>query len=446
VTAIVPDAVPQPPYLRTLADGTVKQVNPFTGTEVWTVARRARRPLRADALAPPRPLDPAHRDRACPFCPARHRETPPERARMVRSPGGVWTHLDRPTAEVLDIPAEFRRIPNLFETLSLDYWRGNYGYEPPAPLLAHQAAYLASPGGWDHAAGIVGVKMRAMGMDDGDIAGLTEEELREAMTGFFASGHDVILARRHYLDSASDEADLAGAGSLTPEEHERFIAFTVAGARDLAEANPFARYVAVFQNWLRPAGASLDHLHKQIVAIDSRGPGRDAEIARAAADPQLYNKAAANYAIAHDLVIAENDHAVAFAGFGHRYPAVEVYSTSEASNPWDHAPGELRGMSDLLHAVHAATGASRPTNEEWHYRPLDTDTPMPWRIAVKWRVSTLAGFEGATKIYLNTIPPAGVKSELLPVLTALRDDGKIAADLRIGSECSGRENPLRARC
>ena len=26
----------EPEYLTTMADGTVKQLNPFTGTEVWT--------------------------------------------------------------------------------------------------------------------------------------------------------------------------------------------------------------------------------------------------------------------------------------------------------------------------------------------------------------------------------------------------------------------------
>ncbi|GAE69287.1 galactose-1-phosphate uridylyltransferase [Cutibacterium acnes JCM 18909] len=31
--------------------------------------------------------------------------------------------------------------------------------------------------------------------------------------------------------------------------------------------------------------------------------------------------------------------------------------------------------------------------------------PVPWRIILKLRTSTLAGFEGGTKIYVNTISP-----------------------------------------
>ena len=47
-------------------------------------------------------------------------------------------------------------------------------------------------------------------------------------------------------------------------------------------------------------------------------------------------------------------YAVAFAGFGHRYPTIEVFSRSANGAPWEHTEQELRGISDVLHAVHAA--------------------------------------------------------------------------------------------
>ena len=47
----------EPEYLTALADGTLKQLNPFTGTEVWTVPGRGNRPL-GIAHPDPRPLDP----------------------------------------------------------------------------------------------------------------------------------------------------------------------------------------------------------------------------------------------------------------------------------------------------------------------------------------------------------------------------------------------------
>ena len=93
-------------------------------------------------------------------------------------------------------------------------------------------------------------------------------------------------------------------------------------------------------------------------------------------------------------------------------------------------------MSDLIHACHAATGPAVPCNEEWHYQPPDQDLPMPWRVGVKWRVSTLAGFEGGTKIYLNTIDPWNLRDRVVPELQRLRGEGLIDASIRIATECA----------
>ena len=116
---------------------------------------------------------------------------------------------------------------------------------------------------------------------------------------------------------------------------------------------------------MKEGGASFDHLHKQLVAIDERGAANEMEIRVVRANPNIYNDEAVNFAAQRNLVFAENDHAIAFAGFGHRYPTVEVYSKSEHCEPWDHTPEELRGMSDMIHAIHAATGTAIPSNEEW---------------------------------------------------------------------------------
>lgn len=428
-------------YLRTMADGTVKQINPFTGTQVWTVPGRGNRPLGV-ATPNPQPLDPAQAGAHCAFCERRYLETPPEKARLVRR-GEVWELLrGLPAEELTSTVAEFRRIPNLFEILSYDYWHDNYGFELPAAVAERKREYLESAAGRAHALAVVGNKLRASGMSAAEVEAMSEDERLAQASGFFGGGHDVIVGRRHYADGATDTSQLASSGTLTSDEHEQYVRLTVDTMASLYDTNRYARYVAVFQNWLKPAGASFDHLHKQAVAIDERGPRNEATLPKLRANPNLFNEAAVNYAGYHNLVVAENDHAIAFAGFGHRYPTVEIYSTSEESNPWDHSAEEVRGMSDLVHAVHAATGPSVPCNEEWHHRPIDVPTPMPWRVMVKWRVSTLAGFEGGTQVYLNTISPQALRDRLVPELERLRAAGWIG-QMRIGVECRFRPNPLR---
>jgi len=434
--------VRQPEYLSTMADGTVKQVGPLTGTEVWTVPGRGNRPL---GLKRPEPglVGETTRGAHCAFCEQRYLETPPEKARVVRSGDGWETLMELPAEKLFATTAEFRCIPNLFEILSFDYWRANYGFELPESAARHQRAYLASPEGLEHVLRVAETKLRASGHGTGQVAAMTREQRLEAASGFFGGGHDVIVARRHFVDGAVDDTQLAGSGTLTPEEHEKFIAFTIDSVRRSYENNRYARYVTVFQNWLKPAGASFDHLHKQLVAIDERGVQHEVALARLRQDPNLFNEVGPNYASYHNLIVAENDHAVAFAGFGHRYPTLEIYSCSEFSDPWEQSAEEVRGMSDLIHAMHAATGVDVACNEEWHYRPIDVALPMPWRVMLKWRVSTLAGFEGATKIYLNTISPVMLRDRVVEKLLALREAGRLAPGIRIATETRCRPNPLR---
>jgi galactose-1-phosphate uridylyltransferase len=434
--------IPETGYLHELPDGTVKQINPFTGTEVWTVPGRGNRPLTPDGV-PSRTLVPGESARFCAFCVDRYLETPPEKARVVRRADGTWRILNRTTAaQLFETVAEFRRIPNLFEILSYDYWHLNYGFELPRHIADRKAAYLSSEEGLAHVLAVVAMKLRASGLTPEEISALPVEQRLDHASGFFGGGHDVVIARRHFVDGAADTSQLASSGTLTVDEHRKFIAFTVSAIESLLRVNRYARSVTVFQNWLKPAGASFDHLHKQLVAIDERGVQTDQVLPRLRANPNLFNELAVNYASYSNLIIAENDHAVAFAGFGHRYPTIEIWSRSEHSDPWRHSPEEIAGMSDLVHAMHAATGADIPTNEEWHYRPVDVDVAMPWRIMLKWRISTVAGFEGATKIYLNTIGPYGLRDRVVPRLFALRDQGRIA-HMRIATEAQCRPNALR---
>ena len=447
--------------LTRMADGTIKQVSPFTGTQVWTVPGRGHRPLGVRTAAP-RPIDPDAEGRHCALCHLRYLETPPEKARLVRvtageggapgaggladgedAYGASWrTRRNVPAERLFDDVAELRRIPNLFEILSFDYWRANYAYELPHSQATAMRAYLDSPAGRAHVLAISRTRLLAGGMSPPEWDTLPEAERLAPAFAFFGGSHELIVARRHFTDDAEHDDALASSGALTPEEHYRYTAFTVDALRSIYATNRYARYVAVFQNWLKPAGASFDHLHKQLAAIDERGVQAELELDRLRANPNIYNEMAVNYAGYQNLVIAENDHAVAFAGFGHRYPTLEVYSKSAHSEPWEHSPEELRGVSDLLHACHGATGAEVPCNEEWHHRPADVDVPMPWRIVLKWRVSTLAGFEGGTKIYLNTIDPWTLRDRVVPRLYALRAEGRIA-QMRVATGCSCEPNSLR---
>lgn len=461
------------PYLRRLCDGTVKQLSPFTGTEVWTVPGRANRPLRLPQVEV-RPLTPHMHTHTCAFCSGRYLETPPEYARIVRfasvkdddaasadagsgkagaaaaETGAAATRAGDITGaddtwhtffgllpEYLDQSvADFRRIPNLFEILPFNYWQANYGFKLPERCRDRLENYLADAAGYEHLRAIVSAKLRASGAGDTEIAELNLSDIRRHSAGFFGGSHDVLVARRHWRDDAVDTTGLAGSATLSVTEHRVWTQWAVNAMHAQYLQNKHVKYVAVFQNWLRPAGASFDHLHKQVVGVDSLGASLQAEIARVNANGNIYRDFV-DWAYRAGLVVAANDGAVALAGVGHRYPSLEVYSTGPVSEPWLMEPEQVDAVSDLVHALHQATGTQVPLNEEWHYRAPGVAKEMPWRVVLKWRVSTLAGFEGATKIYLNTIDPRSLRERVVRKLEQLRASqaGALAPGIRIGDEC-----------
>lgn len=502
------------PYLRRLCDGTVKQLSPFTGTEVWTVPGRANRPLRLPQVEV-RPLSSHMHSHTCAFCSGRYLETPPEYARIVRfasvkdddaasadagsgnaaagagaagsgnagaaaagagaadgqgakagpkaaganarlgdttgsgeagadarlgantGAGDTWHTFFGLLPEYLDQSvADFRRIPNLFEILPFNYWQANYGFKLPERCRDRLENYLADAAGYEHLRAIVSAKLRASGAGDAEIAELNLSDIRRHSAGFFGGSHDVLVARRHWRDDAVDTTGLAGSATLSVAEHRVWTQWAVNAMHAQYLQNKHVKYVAVFQNWLRPAGASFDHLHKQVVGVDSLGASLQAEIARVNANSNIYRDFV-DWAYRAGLVVAANDGAVALAGVGHRYPSLEVYSTGPVSEPWLMEPEQVDAVSDLVHALHQATGTQVPLNEEWHYRAPGVAKEMPWRVVLKWRVSTLAGFEGATKIYLNTIDPRSLRERVVRELQQLRasQTGALAPGIRIGDEC-----------
>jgi hypothetical protein len=67
---------------------------------------------------------------------------------------------------------------------------------------------------------------------------------------------------------------------------------------------------------------------------------------------------------------------------------------------------------------------------------------MPWRVVLKWRISNPAGFEGGTKVYVNTIDPWELRRRAVQSLQELRAEGRLAPGIRIGDECAAEDARL----
>lgn len=428
-------------FYHRMPDGTVKQINPFTKTEVWCVPERGRgtsiieTPEKGEKLTPRDPEDYCH------FCESEYIFTPPEKERLYINGDGKW-HKEAfmSATKINDSFAEFRRVGNLFEIVTFDYWSKNYNYFMPRSYQQWMDDYLSGEAGYEHIMNVLSLKLSRIGID---FNSLTEAERIERAAPFFGGSHELIIGRRHYFEGAVYEHDLCSSGCLSFEEHYQYMKFTIESIESIRRNNPYVHYVSIFQNWLKSAGASFDHLHRQMVGLDEWGVQAQREINDLISNPNLYNDLAANFAIYHSLTIAENDYAIAFSEIGHRFPSIAIYSKSRHIRPHEHTPEEVRGMSDLVHAIHRAITPYTSCNEEWFYAPFDCIYNLPWHILLKLRLHTPAGFEGNTKIYINPILPHKLRDEIVTILHVKRAKNEIAEGIRIGDEVSKNPNPLR---
>jgi len=425
-----------------MPDGTVKQVNPFTGTEVWAIPGRGSKPITNEIPPTARKIEKKDEDNYCSFCRKRHFETPPEKARLIKQDGNYIQLTQVPPDQYFNTVAEFRRVPNLFEIVTIDYWRKNYNYKIPGWKVKWKEAYLSNPTGAKHVLDILNYKLKISGSTPEQIEKMPMEQKLLMADAFFGGAHELIIARRHYKDGAEWDSELYSSGEMTQEEHYQYFKFTIDAMRDILATNRYVRYISVFQNWLRPAGASFDHLHKQLVGLDEWGASIERQTKMLQDNPNAFNDYGANFAAMYNLIFAENDYAIAYVGIGHRFPTIEVFSKSRNSRPYEHSDEEIRGVSNLVHACHAAMGSQISCNEEWYYTPVDAIYKMPWHILIKWRVNVPAGFEGGTSIFINPMHPIELRDKMVPRLYSLRDEGLVNG-FRVAEECRVDPNPLK---
>lgn len=422
-------------------DGTIKQINPFTKTEVWTVPGRKNRPF---SSSPKKRVEISpEKIQNCPFCKNNYSLTPPENIRMIKENSNYVLKHNLNYSGVMETEAEFRLIPNLFEIITYNYWVKNYSYKLTEESKRAMENYISTSEGLNHILNVVDMKMKFSGYSEEEIMSIGKiQKIREA-EAFFGGTHKVIVVKKHFVDKAVYDDELFSCGCLTPAEHYQYFRFTIESLNHIYDSNKYVRYVSVYQNWLSPAGASIEHLHMQLVGIDEWGISIERELNQLKNSFNIYNDAIINFSMYNNLIFLENDNALALAEIGHRYPTIAVYSKSENTRPNELSETELFDVSNLVQAVHLAIGRNTPCNEEWYYSPRDTVYVMPWHILIKLRTNNPAGFEGGTKIYINPISPYKLRDELITKITELRSKGLVASNIRIGDECNLKPNMLR---
>jgi UDPglucose--hexose-1-phosphate uridylyltransferase len=207
---------------------------------------------------------------------------------------------------------------------------------------------------------------------------------------------------------------------LSPDHHRSFANLApdhaievVKVLRDRARVHLRAGrpYVQVFVNHGRAAGASIEHPHAQLIALDIVPPAVAATVERfARAKEDLVASSLARARGSNRVVI--DGPATAWTPYAPAAPFELALAHERAGAAFaDASEAELEELTPVLQQSLtriAEVAGDPPYNVVVHSAPAGVDTgatPIRWWIEVAPRLSVQAGFELGTGILVTTVPP-----------------------------------------
>ena len=181
--------------------------------------------------------------------------------------------------------------------------------------------------------------------------------------------------------------------------------------------NPALEHVLILYNHGRPAGASLEHPHSQLYAISLTPPSFEEELAGArrfidANHECVFCRTLRDEQLAGQRIIFENDAFVVYAPFAARTP----FETWIVPRRHRASFGDLDLATEkpaFAQALQLTLGAlseglnDPPFNYFIHSAPLKApvDDAYHWHLELIPKLSTAAGFELGTGMWINVVKP-----------------------------------------
>ena len=244
------------------------------------------------------------------------------------------------------------------------------------------------------------------------------EGLYDRMNGIGA--HEVIVESPHHEDVFSH----------LPVDHMRLV-FKAFKERivDLEQDERF-RYVLVFKNFGKAAGASLEHSHSQLVALPVLPRKIESELAGAAT---YYNyKERCLYCdiirqeIKQDVrVVCKNDFFITITPFAPRTPfEMWILPIKHSSAYHQQNDEQLASLAEIFSESLCRLDACIPNvpyNFVLHTQPLRSQhmDHFHWHFEIVPKLTSIAGFEWGSGFYINPMPPEEAASYLRESLEKL---------------------------
>jgi UDPglucose--hexose-1-phosphate uridylyltransferase len=218
--------------------------------------------------------------------------------------------------------------------------------------------------------------------------------------------HEVIIdTPDHFRDMAD----------LNYAETEEVIWAYLGRSIDLRRDSRF-KYILIFKNYGKAAGASLEHPHSQLIALPIV-PKRVIEELDGAAQYYEYKERCVFCDILrqeredNDRIVAQNDHFLAFCPFVSRFPyeiwvMPRKHMSDFSSLGRDYVASLARVLRDSLARMKGLL-SDPPYNFIIHTSPINGHEreDFHWHVEIMPKLAKIAGFEWGSGFYINPVPP-----------------------------------------
>lgn len=231
--------------------------------------------------------------------------------------------------------------------------------------------------------------------------------------------HEVIIESRRHVVSMTD---------LTPAETElvfRAYRDRLAALRGVEGL----KYVQIFKNVGPAAGASMEHAHSQIIALNYVPDAIQQEVscfdhAIATTGKPLLQTIVEEESATRQRIVAESDRFVAFCPWASRFAYEVCVAPRRAQASFEAVQnaelGEVASLvRNVIGRIERALGVPA-YNVFLHTQPFDTPRcdHYHWHIEIFPRVTKTAGFEWSTGCFINPVPPEAAAETLRAATSA----------------------------
>ncbi len=302
---------------------------------------------------------------------------------------------------------DFKIEPHTKNPQNCPFCYGNEAMTPPE-IIAHRKHGPANSPGWT--VRVVPNKFPALRI---------EGELNKEGIGIFdmtngIGAHEVIIDTPDHMRDMSD---------LSCAETEEVIWAYLARSIDLRRDKRF-KYILIFKNYGKVAGASLEHPHSQLIALPIV-PKRVHEEIDGASKYYEYKERCVFCDIIReeqedkDRIIYEDNNFLAFCPYVSRFPyevwiLPKKHASDFASLQRDCVPSFARAMRDSLARIKALL-KDPPYNFIIHTSPINGHErdDYHWHVEIMPKLTKIAGFEWGSGFYINPVPPDIAAENLL---------------------------------